>query len=123
MLSDKDGSERNPKWQWSRSSVPGTAPTPTSTKPRQAPTSRKTTDEGYFLRATVMYTDGHGSGKEASEMSAHASQRVRGDNSAPEFDEDQDPVMPNDQAERCERGTRERRFRHLRRRPGHGDGR
>ena len=46
-----------------------------------------------------MYTDGHGSGKEASEMSVHTSQRVRGDNSAPEFDEDQDPIMADDQAE------------------------
>ena len=54
-------------------------------------------DNGYYLRATVTYTDPEGSDKPAMERSEFQSQGVRGDNSAPEFP-DQDPVMDGDQS-------------------------
>ena len=96
MLSDKDGGVKNTKWQWSKSRSRNGSYADID-KATSATYEPKDDDEGYFLKATAMYTDGHGSGKEASEMSTHTSQRVRGNNSAPEFDEDQDPVMADDQ--------------------------
>ena len=75
---------RNIEWQWSRVQRQGTAPyADIEDKATSATYIPLDDDKIRFLKATAMYTDGHGSGKEASEMSAHASQRVRGDNSAP----------------------------------------
>ena len=62
-LSDPDGGVTGETWQWSRSMTMGgtvmdiAGATSMSYTPMAA-------DEGYYLRATVMYTDGHGSGKE-----------------------------------------------------------
>ena len=99
MLSDKDGGESREEWQWSKSRSRNGSYRNIDDKATSAIYVPKDIDEDYFLKATVMYTDGHGSGKEASERSAHTSQRVRGDNSPPEFDDDQDPVEPEDQAD------------------------
>ena len=54
-------------------------------------------DIGDYLRATVTYTDPEGSDKPAMMRSEYQVQGVRGDNSAPEFAADQDPVMDLDQ--------------------------
>ena len=62
-LSDPDGGVTGATWQWSRSMTMGgtfmdiAGATSMSYTPVDA-------DEDYYLRATVMYTDGHGSGKE-----------------------------------------------------------
>ena len=56
-------------------------------------------DNGQFLRATVSYTDGEGSDKTAMMTSEYAVQALRGTNNAPEFADDQDPVMTEDQAD------------------------
>ena len=97
-LSDKDDGVTNAKWQWSKSRSRNGSYSNID-KATSTIYMPKDDDEDYFLKATAMYTDGHGSDKEASGMSEHTSQRVRGNNSAPEFDEDQDPVMPEPQAE------------------------
>ena len=62
-LSDPDGGVTGPTWQWSMTmTMDGTfmdiaGATSMSYTPMAA-------DEGYYLRATVMYTDAHGSGKD-----------------------------------------------------------
>ena len=126
-LTDEDGRDRNHDWQWSRSSsrngsysnivdADATTYTPTAN------------DVGYFLRATVSYRDGEGTGKSAMATSMHPVQAIRSPNAAPEFP-DQDSTTPgiqNDAAtrmvienaeSRCERGrrsqSRRRQRRHL----------
>ena len=99
MLSDKDRGVRNAMWQWSKSRSRNGSYANIDDKAMLATYIPKDDDEGYFLKATAMYTDGHGSGKEASERSTYTSQRVRGVNSAPEFDDDQDPVTAGPQAD------------------------
>ena len=54
-------------------------------------------DINSYLRATASYTDGEGSDKRAMVVSDYAVQGVRGNNTAPEFAEDQDPNMDGDQ--------------------------
>ena len=64
ILDDPDGSVTGETWMWSRSMTMGgtfmdiAGATSMSYTPMAA-------DEGYYLRATVMYTDAHGSGKDA----------------------------------------------------------
>ena len=80
-------------------------------------------DNGQFLRATVSYTDGEGSDKTAMMTSEYAVQALRGTNNAPEFADDQDPVM-TDRPGRCsEIGGGEYRSRDEHRSPGGGHGR
>ena len=99
MLSDKDRGVTNAMWQWSKSRSRNGSYANIDDKAMSATYIPKDDDEGYFLKATAMYNDGHGSGKEASERSTYTSQRVRGDNNAPEFDDDQDPVTAEDQVD------------------------
>ena len=47
---------------------------------------------------TASYTDAEGEGKTAMGTSANAVQGLRSDNNSPEFADDQDPVMDDDQA-------------------------
>jgi hypothetical protein len=63
-LSDPDGMISGTTWQWSKSmTMDGTyADIDMATSMSYTP---MTADVGYYLRATVMYTDGHGSNKEA----------------------------------------------------------
>ena len=95
--SDPDGLVTNARWQWAKSgsrngSYANIANAETATyTPSDA-------DLGAYLRATATYTDPEDSGKTAVERSEFAVQAVRGDNKAPEFAADQDPVMPGDQA-------------------------
>ena len=112
---DPDGDATNSKWQWAKSrskngsytDIDG-AETATYT-PTDA--SGKS-DAGYYLRATVRYTDPEGSGKSAMMKSDYTVRATRGNNSAPEFAADQDPTMDEDQpdaarkvAENTEAGT------------------
>ena len=67
-LTDLDGMVSGETWQWARS-MDGTSfmDIPGATMDTYSPVA---TDEGYYLRATVMYTDGHGSGKEEMMLTA-----------------------------------------------------
>ena len=105
----------NPTWQWAKSrdkngsytDIDGAeafAYTPTDASGKS--------DAGYYLRATVSYTDPEGSGKSAMMKSDYTVRATRGSNSAPEFADDQDPTMDGDQvnaarevAENTEAGT------------------
>ena len=95
-LEDLDGATSNPKWQWakagSRNGSYGNITGATSSMyiPKDA-------DIGSWLRATVTYTDPEDSGKTAMMKSMYSVQRIRGDNNAPEFAADQDPVMTGPQ--------------------------
>ena len=114
-LADPDGTATNPKWQWAKSrsengsytdidgaKLAGYAPTDASGK----------SDIGYYLRATVSYTDPEGSGKSAMMKSDYMVQATRGSNNTPAFADDQDPVTdgvqvaaPREVAENTEAGT------------------
>ena len=69
-LSDPDGGETGMTWQWFRSMDMttwmeiGDANSATYTAVEA--------DDGYYLRATVSYTDGHGTGKDAMMVTANA---------------------------------------------------
>ena len=98
MVSDPDGDVTNPTWEWakSRSRNGSYADIEDAEEATYTPVDG---DNGYYLRATVTYTDPEGSDKTAMERSEYQSQGVRGDNSAPEFAVDQDPVLDGDQAD------------------------
>ena len=68
-LDDLDGMETDEVWQWARS-MDGTTfmDIAEATMYTYSPVAM---DEGYYLRAMVMYTDGHGSGKEAMMLTAN----------------------------------------------------
>ena len=72
-LTDPDGSTSGITWQWARSmTVDGTyMDIDTATSMSYTPVAA---DEGYYLEATASYTDGHGSGKSASDMTAMTGQ-------------------------------------------------
>ena len=71
-LADPDGMISAQMWQWSRSMDPmDTTPWMEIQDANSATYTPVGTDEGYYLRATVSYTDGHGAGK--SEMMDTAS--------------------------------------------------
>ena len=62
-LMDADGSVTGTTWQWSRSTMDGTfMPISGAMMMSYTPVAA---DEGYHLKATAMYTDGHGSDKSA----------------------------------------------------------
>ena len=114
-LTDPDGDETNPKWQWAKSrsrngsytdidGAEATTYTPTDASGKS--------DGGYYLRATVSYTDPEGSGKSAMMKSDYTVRATRDSNNAPEFADDQDPTVGGDQvdavrevAENTEAGT------------------
>ena len=99
---DTDDPTTNLKWQWakSRSENGSYADIDGAEAATYTPTDAVgKTDVGYYLRATVSYTDPEGSGKSAMMKSDYTVQATRGSNNAPEFADDQDPVMDDDQAD------------------------
>ena len=97
-ISDPDGAVTNPMWQWSKSRSRNGSYADIEDA-ESATYEPEDADNGYYLRAMATYTDPEGSDKTAMERSEYQSQGVRGDNSAPEFAADQDPVMDEDQAD------------------------
>ena len=69
-LDDLDGMETDEVWQWARS-MDGTTTFMDIAEATMYTYSPVAMDEGYYLRAMVMYTDGHGSGKEAMMLTAN----------------------------------------------------
>ena len=64
VLMDPDGGVSGEEWQWSKSmSMDDFMPIAEATGASYTPVEA---DDGYYLRATVMYTDGHGPYKEAT---------------------------------------------------------
>ena len=101
-LTDPDGVATNPKWQWAKSRSKNGSYTDIDDNAEAAtytPTDAVgKTDVGYYLRATVSYTDPEGSGKSTMMKSDYAVQATRGTNNAPKFADDQDPTIDGDQA-------------------------
>ena len=96
-VTDLDGDVTNPMWQWSKSATRNGSYT--DIEDAESKTYTPVDDDiGRYLRASVTYTDPEGSDKPAMERSLFAVQGVRGNNDAPEFADDQDPVMDGDQA-------------------------
>ena len=92
----------SPKWQWAKSRSKNGSYTDIdgAEMATYEPTDASgKSDAGYFLRATVSYTDPEGSGKSAMMKSEYTVQATRGTNNAPEFADYQDPVMDGDQAD------------------------
>ena len=102
-LTDPDGAATNPKWQWAKSRSKNGSYTDIDDNAEAAtytPTDAVgKTDVGYYLRATVSYTDPEGSGKSTMMKSDYAVQATRGTNNAPKFADDQDPTMDGEQGE------------------------
>ena len=96
-LTDIDGDTSAPTWKWAKSSSKTGAYTVIEAATADMYTP-KPADVNRYLRATVTYTDPEGSGKTAVERSEFSVRAVRGANNAPEFAEDQDPVMDGNQA-------------------------
>ena len=91
-VTDLDGAVSDEKWQWAKASSKSG-----SYSDIDLATSKvympKDADAGSYLRAKVTYEDPEGAGKSAMMMSEFPSQRITGSNNAPEFADDQDPVM------------------------------
>ncbi len=96
MHSDPDEEITGAEWQWSRSrSKSGSY---NAIEDAEATTYSPTNhDVGFYLRATVTYTDGHGPDKSARVTSAHTVQVINEPNNPPVFP-DQDPDTPGDQS-------------------------
>ena len=105
MHSDLDGEITGAEWQWSRSrSTSGSYP---AIEDAEAATySPVSGDVGFYLRATVTYTDGHGPDKSAMVTSAHTVQAINLPNDDPVFP-DQDLEMSGDQSTTAERMVEE----------------
>ena len=89
-LSDGDGSISGRSWRWARSRDGRTGWTNIPNTTSSATTSSYTTvlaDAGFFLRASVGYTDNRGSGKRAEGIT---SLRVFGENQQPTFPASED---------------------------------
>ena len=86
-LTDPDRSERDTKWQWSRSST-RTGSYTNLADADMATYTPTANDVGYYLRATVTYKDREGSGKSAMATSVRAVQAIRSPNAAPSFPKD-----------------------------------
>ena len=78
-LTDHDGTTSSESWSWSRSDTPGGTFTPISGATSN-PYTPVVADIGKYLKATVSYTDPHGSGKSATSA---ASSQVAAGNSQP----------------------------------------
>ena len=118
-LADLDATSGSPvtnlKWQWAKSTSKNGSYT--DIDGAEAITYTPTdasgkSDVGYYLRATVSYTDPEGSGKSAMMKSDYTVRATRGSNNAPGFADDQDPTVDGDQvdaarevAENTEAGT------------------
>ena len=104
-VTDPDGMVSDDKWQWAKAgSKNGTYRD--IDEETSATYTPKDADAGSYLRVTVTYEDPQGEGKSAMMVSEFTSQRITGGDNAPEFDDDQDPVMPDDQ-EDAERSVAE----------------
>ena len=119
-LIDPDADATNPtpnlRWQWAKSRSKNGSYTDIDDK-AEAITYTPTdatgkTDVGYYLRATVSYTDLEGSGKTAMMLSDYPVQATRDSNNPPKSADDQDPtrerVEPDaarEVAENTEAGT------------------
>ena len=100
-LTDLDGDVTNPKWQWAKSSSKNGSYTDIEGAEDENYTPIDAvgkSDINDYLRATASYTDGEGSGKTAVMNSEYTVQAARVSNTAPEFADDQDPVMDAVQA-------------------------
>ena len=86
-------------WQWSKSRTKSGSYSNIDNA-TEATYTPKPGDASYFLRATVMYTDGHGSGKSQSGESDYAvDPKPTSQNSPPSFAADQDPDTTGVQAD------------------------
>ena len=84
-LTDPDGSITSESWTWQRSTNRSSwSEISGATSNSYTPV---TADVGYYLRATVEYTDGHGSGKRLRETSDQRTQPPPPVNHPPEFSE------------------------------------
>ena len=103
--SDLDGEITGAEWQWSRSrSKSGSYPAIEDAEAAiYSPTSG---DVGFYLRATVTYTDGHGPDKSAMVTSDNTVQAVNVPNDPPVFP-DQDLDMSGDQSDEAARMVEE----------------
>ena len=103
--SDLDGEITGAEWQWSRSrSKSGSYP---AIEDAEAATYSPTSgDVGFYLRATVTYTDGHGPDKSAMVTSDNTVQAVNVPNDPPVFP-DQDLDMSGDQSDEAARMVEE----------------
>ena len=103
--SDLDGGITGPEWQWSRSR--SKTRSYNDIENAEEATYRPTSDDvGFYLRATVTYTDGHGPDKSEPVRSAHTVQVINLPNDPPVFP-DQDSEMPGDQSEMATRTIEE----------------
>ena len=102
---DLDGEVTGAEWQWSRSrSKSGSY---NAIEDAEAATYSPTSgDVGFYLRATVTYTDGHGPDKSAMATSAHTVQAVNVPNNLPVFP-DQNLEMAEDQSDDAARMVEE----------------
>ena len=98
VINDPDTGVSDEKWQWAKAgSLNGSYRNITgATSATYTPTDA---DLGSYLRATVTYEDVEDEGKSAMMKSEFPVQGIRGANNAPEFAADQDPIMPDVQAE------------------------
>ena len=98
VINDPDTGVSDEKWQWAKAgSLNGSYRNITgATSAIYTPTDA---DLGSYLRATVTYEDVEDEGKSAMMKSEFPVQAIRGANNAPEFAADQDPIMPDVQAE------------------------
>ena len=93
-LSDADEVVTAERWQWARSEDRATwTDIEGATSPRRSPSPD---DVGMYLRATVTYSDGFGSGKVASAVSANRVEPMTLFNAAPSFiDQDGNEATPH----------------------------
>ena len=82
-LDDPDGGVTGLSWSWERSQNK-TSWTPISGAVSRSYTPRDT-DVGHYLQVTAVYSDGHGSGKDAQEASDHQTQAAPIVNNSPAF--------------------------------------
>ena len=71
ILADPDGRISNQRWVWASSSTPG-GPFTAIAGAVSASYTPRAVDENKYLRVTVTYTDGHGSGKSLMSTTANA---------------------------------------------------
>ena len=87
-LTDQDGGVTDEAWQWARSMDMETwTDIDGATTANRGPAAA---DEGYYLRATVTYTDMFGSGKMESAVTGNAVEERTVSNAAPSFNDQDD---------------------------------
>ena len=95
-LTDPDMMVTGTTWQWSRSMTTGGTFTPITGATSAMYTTVEADDDGYYLRATASYTDGHGSGKSA--MGTTASMVTAGDPLVVEYDDNKNGMIDRSEA-------------------------